>query len=196
MSEKDSITDALKAVTSPISAAESTVKSARGLVKETYGLVEDVRNIAHKEAARYERIKEERDTTSEKATQRITQKVAAKQVQKAASEYNAAAKSNADAAKAMLIKKYQVEQEQSLIWSMSNEEREAYLAEKKRQAEEAIKEKLRIVRENDARRDRNEMIVAVLFSVAFLVTMLWGLLLWLHHLTGAMPQLPGAKFVH
>lgn len=195
MSGGDKITDALNAVTNPVSAAKSTVESARGLVNETYGLVEDVRVIADKEKARREKIRESRETDSATARARIATKVAQSQVKKAAAEYNAAIESQNAAAKAALIKQYQEQQEHALIWSMSESERNAYLAQKRKQADDAVKEKLRIIRENDARKARNEMIFAVVFTIVFSVVAAWGFILWMHYLTGKIPNIPGASWV-
>lgn len=195
MSGKDKISDALDAVSNPFSAAKSTVESARGLVNETYGLVEDVRGIAEKEKERREKAKEARQTDGVKAQARIVKKVATTELQKAAIEYNASVDANVSAAKAALIKQRQIEDEHSLIWSMSQSERDAYLAEKRKQADEAIKEKLRIIRKNDARKAMNELISTIIFVVVFSIATLWAGMLWLHYLTGKIPNIPGASWV-
>jgi|688.fasta_scaffold26571_9 preprotein translocase subunit SecF len=195
MSEKDKISDLLESVGNPISAAKSTIESTRGLVQETYGLVEDVRGIAEKEKARREDRKEQRQVDSVKSSAKIKTKVASNELKKAAIEYNASIDANISAAKAALIRERQREEEHSLIWSMSQSERDAYLAEKKKQADQAIKEKLRIIKENDARQARNQMIFTVCFTIVFALISLWAFFLWLHYLTGKIPNVPGASWV-
>jgi hypothetical protein len=191
----DKISEALSAVSNPLSAAKSTVESARGLVKETYGLVEDVRDIAAKEKERREKISDERAVAGSKAKVRIAKRVGSREVQDAVQEHNAAVTTAMAAAKAAIIKQRQQEQEHALIWSMSQSERDAYYAEKQRQIDEAKKEKLRLIREADARKERNETILASVVAFICIIGIVWVFLLWMHHITGALPNVPGAEWV-
>ena len=195
MSEKDKIVDALEAVSNPLSAAKNTVSSARGLVKETYGLVEDVREIAAKEKAHQEKAREERQIEGAKAKVRITKRVGDREVNKAVLEHNAAVTASESAAKAALIRQRQAEEEHALVWSMSSAEREAYYAEKKKQIEQIKQEKLRLIREENARQERNDMIVAVIATLITMIIMVWGFFLWLHYMTGSLLWVPGASWI-
>ena len=196
MSGSDEIVKALGAVSNPLSAAKSTVSSARGLVKETYGLVEDVRDIAAKEKAHQEKKADERATQGSKVKVRIAKRVGRREIQDAVQDHNAAVETSMAAAKAALIRQRQAEAEHEMIWSMSQSEREAYLAEKKKQVEQAKAEKLRLIREADERREHNEMIATTVVGILCITGMVWVFLLWMHHLTGGLPRLPGAAWVH
>ena len=195
MSGGDKISDALNAVSNPLSAAKSTVESARGLVKETYGLVEDVREIAAKERKHREQVEEDRAVEGSKVKVKIAQRIGRREVRDAVQEHNASMEATMAAAKAALIKQRQQEQEHALVWSMSQSERDAYYAEKKRQVEEAKAEKLRLIREADARKERNEMIVASIVAFFCVIGMIWIFLLWMQYLTGNLPNVPGAGWL-
>ena len=75
-------------------------------------------------------------------------------------------------------------------------ERDAYYAEKQRQIEEAKAEKLRLIREADARQERNELIAAVVFGVVSTGVVVWGFILWLAYMTGSgFEWLPGVRLI-
>jgi len=58
------------------------------------------------------------------------------------------------------------QEEHAMIWSMSKDERDAYLAEKKAQQNIVLQEKARQDRLKAKRKERNDMIVAILVAVA------------------------------
>jgi hypothetical protein len=100
------------------------------------------------------------------------------------------------AAKKVLIERKRAEDENALVWSMSKEERDAYFEEKAAQTERIKAEKLRLIREEDARQERNEMIFAVTFGVVATGVIVWGFLAWIAVMKGnGMTWLPGIQWI-
>jgi hypothetical protein len=83
-----------------------------------------------------------------------------------------------------------------MVWAMSKDERDAYFVEKAAQTERIKAEKLRLIREEDARRERNELIFAVIFGVAATGVVIWGFLVWIAVMKGSgMTWLPGIQLI-
>jgi hypothetical protein len=100
------------------------------------------------------------------------------------------------AAKKILIEKKRADEESAMVWAMSKEERDAYFEEKAAQIERIKAEKLRLIREEDARRERNELIFAVVFGVVATGVVIWGFLVWIAVMKGSgMTWLPGIKWI-
>ncbi|MCX7278363.1 MAG: hypothetical protein NTZ15_13725, partial [Burkholderiales bacterium] len=104
--------------------------------------------------------------------------------------------SSMSAAKKVLIERKRAEEENALVWSMSKEERDAYFEEKAAQTERIKAEKLRLIREEDARRGRNELMLAGVVGVAATGVVVWGFLAWIAVMKGSgMTWLPGIQWI-
>lgn len=170
----DKLTELAGAAANPLSAAESTLKAARGVVNQGHGLVEDVRKIAAVEQKRANQRADERAIQQSVDRRRAADRVGKREVNRAAEEYNAAVATTKAATERVLIEQKLAREEHDLIWSMSASEREAYLAEKRRQIELRRKEERRIELERIKRKElRDGIIGAVLSVIAVLFGVYW-----------------------
>ena len=150
----DKLTQMIEGVTNPVSAAKNTIEAARGVVNEGYGLVEDVRVIAEKEAERREKKREAKQVAPSSAELKVTQQIAKRQVSVAEMKFDAARAQAFSAIEKSMLEERAREEEHRLIWSMSQSERGAYLAEKRKQAEMIREQQRKIAREAALRKER------------------------------------------
>jgi hypothetical protein len=114
----------------------------------------------------------------------------------AEAQYDSDLDSSMAAAKKMLMEKKRADEESAMVWAMSKEERDAYFEEKAAQTERIKAEKLRLIREEDARRERNELIGAIVFGVVATGVVIWGFLAWIAVMRGSgMTWLPGITWI-
>jgi hypothetical protein len=180
----DKLTEIAGAAANPLNAAKSSLEAARGVLEQGEGLVNDVRGIAERERERREKREDERAIRPSKTTERASKRVAGREMNRAVADYNAATETAETAAKAAYLRQLAAEEEHHMIWSMGQAEREAYFAQKKAQTAAVVAEKLRIIREEDARQERFEMWVGVITGIAVFLAGLWFLVLWIAWLTG------------
>jgi hypothetical protein len=186
----------LEDLTNPLSQAEGTIKAARGVLNESVGLVKDVHKVAGELKEYRENRQDERAIAPSLRNQRATKRVTKRDVKQATAEYDSELDSSMSAAKKVLIERKRAEEENALVWSMSKEERDAYFEEKAAQTERIKAEKLRLIREEDARQERNEMIFAVVFGVVATGVVIWGFLVWIAVMKGnGMTWLPGIQWI-
>jgi hypothetical protein len=183
-------------ITNPLNQAESTLKAARGVLKEGVGLVKDVAQVAGEIKQYREDRQDDRAIAPSLLNKRATKRITKRDVKQATAEYDSDLDSSMSAAKKVLIERKRAEEENALVWSMSKEERDAYFEEKAAQTERIKAEKLRLIREEDARRERNELIFAVIFGVVATGVVVWAFLAWMAVLKGnGMTWLPGIKWI-
>ena len=77
-------------------------------------------------------------------------------------------------AKQVLLARKAQEEEQAMIWSMSQEERDAYLAAKKEQTEKVVAEKLRIQREADEAKALFDLILNIFIGIVLFIGLAVG----------------------
>ena len=183
-------------ITNPLSQAEGTIKAARGVLNESVGLVKDVNKVAGELKQYREDRQDEKAIAPALMNKRATKRVTKRDVKQATAEYDSDLDSSMSAAKKVLIERKRAEEENALVWSMSKEERDAYFEEKAAQTERIKAEKLRLIREEDARRERNELIFALVFGVVATGVVVWAFLLWIAGMKGSgMNWLPGIQWV-
>jgi hypothetical protein len=183
-------------ITNPLNQAEGALKAARGVLNEGVGLVKDVNKVAGELKEYRENRQDEKAIAPSLRNQRATKRVTKRDVKQATAEYDSELDSSMSAAKKVLIERKRAEEENALVWSMSKEERDAYFEEKAAQTERIKAEKLRLIREEDARRERNELIFAVIFGVVATGVVIWLFLLWIAAMKGSgMSWLPGIQWV-
>jgi hypothetical protein len=183
-------------ITNPLNQAEGALKAARGVLNEGVGLVKDVNKVAGELKEYRENRQDEKAIAPALMNKRATKRVTKRDVKQATAEYDSELDSSMSAAKKVLIERKRAEEENALVWSMSKEERDAYFEEKAAQTERIKAEKLRLIREEDARRERNEMIFAVVFGVVATGAVIWGFLVWIAVMRGSgMTWLPGITLI-
>jgi len=183
-------------ITNPLSQAEGTIKAARGVLNEGVGLVKDVHKVAGELKEYRENRQDEKAIAPSLRNQRATKRVTKRDVKQATAEYDSDLDSSMSAAKKVLIERKRAEEENALVWSMSKEERDAYFEEKAAQTERIKAEKLRLIREEDARQERNELIGALVFGVIATGVVIWGFLAWIAVMKGnGMTWLPGITLI-
>jgi len=175
----DKLTEIAGAAANPLSAAESTLKAARGVVKEGHGLVEDVRKIAEAETKRAEKKADQQAIQSAIDKHRAAKRVGKQESERAAKTYNADTQTSHSAAEKILIEKKAQEEEHALIWSMSADEREAYLAEKRKQIELRRKEERRIELERIRRKELRDSIIGGIMAIFGLCVGVYFIFDWL-----------------
>jgi len=161
----DKLTEIAGAAANPLSAAESTLKAARGVVNQGHGLVEDVRKIAEAEAKRAEKKSDQKAIQSAIDKHRAAKRVGKRESDRAAENYNADTQTSHSAAEKILIEKKAQEEEHALIWSMSADERAAYLEEKRKQIELRRKEERRIELERIRRKELRDGIIGGILAL-------------------------------
>jgi flagellar biosynthesis GTPase FlhF len=161
----DKLTEIAGAAANPLSAAESTLKAARGVVNQGHGLVEDVRKIAEAEAKRAEKKSDQKAIQSAIDKHRAAKRVGKRESDRAAENYNADTQTVHSAAEKILIEKKAQEEEHALIWSMSADERAAYLQEKRKQIELRRKEERRIELERIRRKELRDGIIGGILAL-------------------------------
>jgi hypothetical protein len=183
-------------ITNPLNQAEGAIKAARGVLNESVGLVKDVHKVAGEIKQYREDRQDEKAIAPSLVNKRATKRVTKRDVKQATAEYDSELDSSMSAAKKVLIERKRAEEENALVWSMSKEERDAYFEEKAAQTERIKAEKLRLIREEDARRERNELILAVVFGLVATGVVVWAFLLWIAGMKGSgMNWLPGIQWV-
>lgn len=183
-------------ITNPLSQAEGTIKAARGVLNESVGLVKDVNKVAGELKQYREDRQDDRAIAPALLNKRATKRVVKRGTKQVEADYDSDLDSSMAAAKKVLIEKKRAEDEAAMVWSMSKEERDAYYAEKAAQIERIKAEKLRLIREEDARQERNELIFAVVFGVVATGVVVWGFLAWIAVMKGSgMTWLPGITWI-
>jgi uncharacterized Rmd1/YagE family protein len=183
-------------ITNPLNQAEGALKAARGVLNEGVGLVKDVNKVAGEIKQYREDRQDEKAIAPSLRNQRATKRVTKRDVKQATAEYDSDLDSSMSAAKKVLIERKRAEEENALVWSMSKEERDAYFEEKAAQTERIKAEKLRLIREEDARQERNQLIFAVTFGVVATGVVIWGFLAWIAVMKGnGMTWLPGITLI-
>ena len=183
-------------ITNPLNQAEGTLKAARGVLKEGVGLVKDVAQVAGEVKQYREDRQDDRAIAPALMNKRATKRVTKRDVKQATAEYDSDLDSSMSAAKKVLIEKKRAEEEAAMVWSMSKDERDAYYAEKAAQIERIKAEKLRLIREADERKERWELIGALVFGVVATGVVVWAFLLWIAGMKGSgMNWLPGIKLI-
>ena len=183
-------------ITNPLNQAEGAIKAARGVLNESVGLVKDVNKVAGELKQYREDRQDDRAIAPALMNKRATKRVTKRDVKQATAEYDSDLDSSMSAAKKVLIERKRAEEENALVWSMSKEERDAYFEEKAAQTERIKKEKLRLIREADERKERWELIGALVFGVIATTGVVWAFLLWIAGMKGSgMNWLPGIQWV-
>jgi len=183
-------------ITNPLNQAEGALKAARGVLNEGVGLVKDVAQVAGEVQQYRENRQDEKAIAPSLLNRRATKRVIKRGTKQVEADYDSDLDSSMAAAKKVLIEKKRAEDEAAMVWSMSKEERDAYYAEKAAQIERIKAEKLRLIREEDARQERNELIFAVVFGVVATGVVIWGFLAWIAVMKGSgMTWLPGITWI-
>jgi len=183
-------------ITNPLNQAEGTLKAARGVLKEGVGLVKDVAQVAGEVQQYRENRQDEKAIAPSLVNKRATQRITKRTTKQAEADYDSALDSSMSAAKKVLIERKRAEEENALVWSMSKEERDAYFEEKAAQTERIKAEKLRLIREADERKERWELIGALMFGLGATGVVVWGFLLWIAYMKGSgMSWLPGIRLI-
>jgi len=183
-------------ITNPLNQAEGALKAARGVLSEGVGLVKDVNKVAGELKQYREDRQDDRAIAPALLNKRAVKRVIKRGTKQAEADYDSDLDSSMSAAKKMLMEKKRADEESAMVWAMSKEERDAYFVEKAAQTERIKKEKLRLIREEDARRERNELIFAVIFGVVATGVVVWAFLAWMAVLKGSgMTWLPGIKWI-
>jgi hypothetical protein len=183
-------------ITNPLNQAEGTLKAARGVLKEGVGLVKDVAQVAGEVQQYRENKADERAIAPSLLNKRATKRIAKRTTKQAEADYDSELDSSMSAAKKVLIEKKRAEEEAAMVWAMSKDERDAYYAEKAAQIERIKAEKLRLIREADARRERWELVGALMFGLGATGVVIWAFLLWIAAMKGSgMNWLPGIRLI-
>ena len=161
-------------ITNPLNQAESSLKAARGVLKEGKGLVKDIAETAKEYKEYKEKKADEQAIRGNLANKRATNRIAKRNTNAAIADHDAAVTSAQELAKQVLLQKKAQEEEQAMIWAMTQDEREAYLAAKKAQTEQVVAEKLRIQREADESAARAELFVNVTIGILLVGGLLFG----------------------
>jgi cysteinyl-tRNA synthetase len=161
-------------ITNPLNQAESTLKAARGVLKEGKGLVKDIAETAEEYRQYKEKKEDQRAIQGNLSNKKATQRIAKRATNAAIADHDAAVTSAQEIAKQVLIQKKAYEEEQAMIWAMSQDERDAYLAAKKDQTERVKAEKLRMIREADEARERLDLIINVLIGIFVFIGLAFG----------------------
>jgi len=183
-------------ITNPLNQAEGALKAARGVLNEGVGLVKDVNKVAGELKEYRENRQDEKAIAPALLNKRAVKRVVRRGTKQAEAQYDSDLDSSMAAAKKILIEKKRADEESAMVWAMSKEERDAYFEEKAAQTERIKAEKLRLIREEDARRERNELIFAVMFGVVATGVIVWGFLAWIAVMKGSgMTWLPGITLI-
>jgi len=172
-------------ITNPLNQAESSLKAARGVLKEGKGLIKDIAETANEYKQYKEKKADERAIQSNLSNKRATNRIAKRNTNAAIADHDAAVTSSTELAKQVLLQKKAQEEEAAMIWSMSQDERDAYLAAKKAQTEQVKAEKLRLKREADEAAARTELFINVTIGVLLLGGLMFSFLeVMSYYLTG------------
>ena len=183
-------------ITNPLNQAEGTLKAARGVLKEGVGLVKDVAQVAGEIKQYREDRQDDKAIAPALLNKRATKRVIKRGTKQAEADYDSDLDSSMSAAKKMLMEKKRADEESAMVWAMSKDERDAYFVEKAAQIERIKAEKLRLIREEDARQERNELIFGVIFGVAATGVVVWGFLAWIAVMKGnGMNWFPGIQWI-
>ena len=183
-------------ITNPLNQAEGALKAARGVLNEGVGLVKDVNKVAGELKQYREDRQDDRAIAPALLNKRATKRVIKRGTKQAEADYDSNLDSSMAAAKKVLIEQKRADEESAMVWAMSKDERDAYFVEKAAQTERIKKEKLRLIREEDARQERNELIFGVIFGVAATGVVVWGFLAWIAVMKGSgMTWLPGITWI-
>jgi hypothetical protein len=183
-------------ITNPLNQAEGALKAARGVLSEGVGLVKDVNKVAGELKQYRENRQDDRAIAPALLNKRATKRVIKRGTKQAEADYDSDLDSSMSAAKKMLMEKKRADEESAMVWAMSKDERDAYFVEKAAQTERIKKEKLRLIREEDARQERNQVIFAVVFGVVATGVVIWLFLLWMAAMKGSgMTWLPGIAWI-
>ena len=161
-------------ITNPLNQAEGALKAARGVLKEGKGLVKDIAETAKEYKEYKERKEDERAIQGNLSNKRATNRIAKRATSAAVADHDAAVTSTTELAKQVLLKKKAYEEEQAMIWAMSQDERDAYLAAKKEQTERVKAEKLRMIREADEQRAFFDLMVNIVIGILLFFLLAFG----------------------
>lgn len=183
-------------ITNPLNQAEGTIKAARGVLNESVGLVKDVRKVAKEYQQYRENQEDEKAIAPAMMKSRASKRVGKRVVKEAVEDYNAEYDSSMSAAKKAIIAEKRRVEEANMVASLSYEERQAYYAEKAAQTERIKAEKLRLIREADARAERNDIIAMIVLGVLLFLGTIWAFLFWFAWMQGSgLNWLPGVKWI-
>jgi hypothetical protein len=175
-------------ITNPLNQAEGTLKAARGVLKEGKGLVKDIAETAEEYKQYKEKKADKKAIQANLNNKKATTRIAKRATNAAIADHDAAVTSSNELAKQVLLKKKAYEEEQAMIWSMSQDEREAYLEAKKEQTEKVKAEKLRMQREADEAKARFDLIMNLFIGIVLVAGLLFGGIVVLSEtLTGKLP---------
>jgi hypothetical protein len=164
----------LEDITNPLNQAEGTLKAARGVLKEGKGLVKDIAQTVDEYKEYKEKKADKQAIQSNLTNKKATTRIAKRGTDAAIADHDAAITSAQELAKQVLIAKKAQEEESAMIWAMTADEREAYLAAKKEQTERVRAEKLRMIREADEARARFDLILNVIIGIILFVCLAFG----------------------
>jgi hypothetical protein len=164
----------LEDITNPLNQAEGTLKAARGVLKEGKGLIKDIAETAEEYKQYQEKKADKKAIQANLTNKKATTRIAKRGTDAAIADHDAAVTSAQELAKQVLIQKKAYEEEQAMIWAMSQDEREAYLAAKKEQTERVRAEKLRMIREADEAQARFDLIMNVIIGIILFVFLVFG----------------------
>ena len=175
-------------ITNPLNQAEGTLKAARGVLKEGKGLVKDIAQTAEEYKQYKEKKADKKAIQANLTNKKATNRIAKRQTNAAIADHDAAVTASNELAKQVLLKKKAYEEEQAMIWAMSQDEREAYLAAKKAQTEQIVAEKVRMKREADEAQARFDLIMNLLIGIVLVAGLIFGGIIALSEtLTGKLP---------
>lgn len=161
-------------LTNPLNQAEGTLKAARGVLKEGKGLIKDVAQTVEEVKQYREKKADQKAIQANLTNKKATTRIAKRATNAAIADHDAAVTSAQELAKQVLIQKKAQEEEAAMIWAMTQDEREAYLAAKKEQTERVRAEKLRMIREADEAQARFDLIMNVLIGIILFVFLVFG----------------------
>ena len=161
-------------LTNPLNQAEGALKAARGVLKEGKGLVKDVAQTVEEVKQYREKKADQKAIQANLTNKKATTRIAKRATNAAIADHDAQVTSTTELAKQVLLAKKAQEEEQAMIWSMSQEERDAYLAAKKAQTEKVVAEKLRIQREADETKALFDLILNVFIGIVLFIGLAVG----------------------
>ena len=161
-------------LTNPLNQAEGTLKAARGVLKEGKGLIKDVAQTVEEVKQYREKKADQKAIQANLTNKKATTRIAKRATNAAIADHDAAVTSAQELAKQVLIQKKAQEEEAAMIWAMTQDEREAYLAAKKEQTERVRAEKLRMIREADEAQARFDLIMNIVIGVILFVFLAFG----------------------
>lgn len=164
----------LEDITNPLNQAEGTLKAARGVLKEGKGLIKDIAQTADEYKQYKEKKADQKAIQANLTHKKATTRIAKRATDAAIADHDAQVTSTTELAKQVLLQKKAYEEEQAMIWAMSLDEREAYLAAKKEQTERVRAEKLRMIREADEAQARFDLIMNVIIGIVLFVCLAFG----------------------